>query len=135
MEVIDSMVKGKTKRTPSRVKYEQSHPTVSFRVSKELYDRLQAVKKAEGKSITDVLKVGVGLLEVEVRKGKEIRVQAYDEGWEKGIAEAEELYSVSYPCSVCGKAIVVTSEAEKKAIRGYMREHGWGHADCINRRR
>ena len=74
------MAKGKGKQTPSRIKYEQNHPTVSFRVSKELYERLQAVKKAEGKSITDVLKVGVGLLEVKIRKEKEIRVQAYDEG-------------------------------------------------------
>lgn len=128
------MVKGKSKKTPSRIKYEQSHPTVSFRVSKELYDRLQAVKKAEGKSITDVLKIGVGLLEVKVRKEKEIRDQAYEEGWEKGAAEAEELYAVSYSCSVCGKNIVVTAENVKRAIRTYMREHGWGHADCINRR-
>jgi hypothetical protein len=128
------MAKGKYKKTPSRVKYEQSHPTVSFRVSKELYDRLQAVKRIEGKSITDILKVGLGLLEVKVRKEEEIRLQAYDKGWEKGITEAEELYSVSYPCIVCGKTIVATSDAEKKAIRKYMREHGWGHADCINRR-
>lgn len=47
---------------------------MSSRVSKELYDRLQVVKKAEGKSITDVLKVGVGLLEVKVRKEKEDRL-------------------------------------------------------------
>ena len=62
------MAKGNSKKTPSRVKYEQNHPTVSFRVSKELYDMLQAVKKAEGKSNTDVLKAGVGLLEVKVGK-------------------------------------------------------------------
>ena len=46
------MAKGKGKKTPSRIKYEQSHLTVGFRVSRELYDRLQAVKKAEGKNIT-----------------------------------------------------------------------------------
>ncbi len=108
------MAKGNSKKTPSRVKYEQSHPTVSFRVSRELYDRLQAVKKAEGKSITDVLKVGVGLLEVKVRKEKEIRDQAYEEGWEKGVAEAAELYSVPYSCSVCGKQTVVTTDDEKR---------------------
>ena len=54
------------KKSPSRIKYEQRHPTVSFRVTKELYDRLQAVKEAEGLSNTDILKVGVGLLEVRV---------------------------------------------------------------------
>ena len=56
------MTKGKKNMTPSRVKYEQKHPTVSFRVSKDLDDRLLAVKEAEGKSSTDVLRVGAGLL-------------------------------------------------------------------------
>jgi predicted CopG family antitoxin len=126
--------RGKKKKTPSREKYEKENPVVGFRISRELYDRLQSVKKAEGKSITEVLKVGVGLLEVKVRKEKEIRVQAYDEGWEKGASEAEELYSVSYSCSVCGEEIVVTTDEEKRAIKKYMREHGWGHANCINRR-
>ena len=54
------MAKGKIKKTSSRVKYEQKRPTVSFRISKELYDRLQAVKEAEGKSATEVLKMGDG---------------------------------------------------------------------------
>ena len=124
----------KSKRTPSRVKYEQNHPIVSFRISKELYDRLEVAKKAEGKSITDVLKIGLGLLEVKMRNEKEIRDQANDEGWEEGTKAAEELFSVPYSCSVCGKEIVVTTEDEKSAIREYMREYGWGHADCINRR-
>jgi hypothetical protein len=123
----------KKRQSPSRVRYEQSHPTVSFRVYKELYDRLEAVKKAEGKSTTDVLGVGVGLLEVKVRKEKEIRDQAYEEGWENGAAEAEELYAVHYSCSVCGKEIVVTTDDEKRAIRTYMREYRWGHANCVKR--
>jgi len=83
------MAKGKIKKTPSRVKYEQKRPTVSFRISKELYDRLQAVKETEGKSTTEVLKVGVGLLEVKVAKEKEARRQGYEEGFEKGYEEAE----------------------------------------------
>ena len=128
------MAKDKTRKTPSRVKYEQKHPTVSFRVSKDLYDRLQAVKEAEGKSITDVLKVGVGLLEVKVSKEKEAKRQGYEEGFEKGCEEAEELYKVTYPCKVCRRTLVVTSAKEKEAIRRYMLEYGWGHADCVNRR-
>jgi len=124
----------KKRQSPSRVKYEQSHPTVSFRVSKDLYDRLQAVKEAEGKSTADVLKVGVGLLEVKVRKEKKIRDQAYEEGRQRGVEEAKDRYAVTYPCRVCGKEIVVTGDHVKRAIKTYMREHGWGHADCVNRR-
>jgi len=128
------MTKGKIKKTPSRVKYEQKFPTVSFRISKELYERLQAVKGAEGKSTTGVLKVGVGLLEAKVSKEKEAKRQGYDEGFEKGYEEAEELYKVTYPCKICRRTLVVTSAKEKEVIRNYMLEHGWGHADCINRR-
>lgn len=128
------MAKGKIKKPPSRVKYEQKRPTVSFRISKELYDRLQAVKETEGKSTTEVLKVGVGLLEVKVAKEREAKRQGYEEGFEKGYEEAEELYKVTYPCKVCRKALEVTTLEEKQAIRGYMLENGWGHIDCINHR-
>jgi hypothetical protein len=127
------MAKGKKKRALSRIRYEQSHPTVSWRVSKELYDRLQAIKDAEGKSVTDVLKVGIGLLEVKVSKEKEAREQGFEEGFEKGFEEAESLYKVTYPCRVCRKTLEVTSVKEKEAIKRYMLEHGWGHADCVNR--
>lgn len=128
------MTKAKRNRTPSRLKYERSHPTFSFRISQELGNRLEAVKKGEGVSNTNILEAAVGLFEVKRREEKEIRDQAYEEGWEKGAAEAEELYSVSYPCSVCGKEIVVTREDEKRAIRTYMRQDGWGHADCVDPR-
>ena len=128
------MAKRRKRGTPSRVKYEKSHPTVSFRTNKELYDRLQTVKKAEGKSTADVLKVGLGILEVKVGKEKEARRQGYEEGFEKGYEEAKALYKVTFPCSVCGKTIEVTAKGTKEAIRRYMVEHGWGHADCINRR-
>jgi len=127
------MLKSKKKRTPSRIRYEQKHPTVSLRVTKELKDGLQAVKEAEGKSITDVLKVGLGLLEVKVAKGKEARRQGYEEGFEKGYEEAKNLYMVTYPCKICRKTIEVMRVKEKEAIKRYMRQHGWAHAACINR--
>jgi len=50
------------------------------------------------------------------------------------IEEAAELYAGPYQCSICGKEIVVQTQEEKKAIKTYMREHGWGHGDCIARR-
>ena len=120
---------------PSRKRYEEDNPVVSCRVPKELYNRLRAIKKAEGKSMADVLKAGLGLFEVKVRAEKEVRQEAYDEGHINGYELAESEYKVTYPCSICGKSIEVTTEEEKKAIRGYMAEYGWGHADCINQRR
>ncbi len=127
------MAKGKTKKTPSRMKYEAKRPTFSFRIYDELKARIQKVKKAEGISNTNLVEAAVGLFEVKGKKEEEIRQQAYDEGLEYGIEETAELYAVPYPCSGCGKEIVVTTDEEKKAIKTYMREHGWGHAKCINR--
>lgn len=118
----------KKKRTPSRMKYEQSHPTVSFRVSKELYDRLEVVKEAEGKSTTDVLKIGVDLLEVKVSNEKEARRQGYEEGFEKGFEEAKNLYMITFPCSVCRKTIEVAGKGMKETIRKILVAHGLGHA-------
>jgi len=127
------VVKGRKRKTPSRVKYEQSRPTFSFRIYKDLDERIQEVKKAEGMSNTNIVEAGVGLFEVKVRKEKGVRAQAYDEGYDEGYKDAEELYKVTYPCKICRKTIEVMSMKEKEAIKGYMREHGWAHAACINR--
>ena len=130
------MKKGKSnkKKSPSRERYEQNHPTRSFRTSKELDDRIEAIKKAENMSLTDIVKVAVGHIEVKVRAEKEVRQEAYEEGQLNGYELAESEYKVTYPCSICGKSIEVTTDEEKRAIATYMREHGWGHADCIKRR-
>ena len=128
------MLKSKKKRTPSRVKYEQSRPTLSFRIYKDLDERIREVKKAEGMSNTNIVEAGVGLFEVKVRKEKEVRDQAYDEGYDEGSRDAEGLYKVTYPCKICGKTIEVMRVKEKEAIKGYMLEHGWGHAECVSRR-
>jgi predicted CopG family antitoxin len=124
------MAKKRRRNPPSRKRYEQSNPTISCRVSRQVYDRLQEIKKAEGKSMADILKVGLGLFEVKRRDEKTIRQEAYDEGWEKGINDAEALYAVTYRCSNCRKEMVVHTKEEKKAIREYMHEHGWCHGDC-----
>lgn len=117
---------------PSRIKYEQNHPTVSFRVTKELYDRLEEVKKAEGESTADVLKVGVGLLNVKVSEEKEARTQGREEGFNEGYEMAEDLYKVTYQCRGCGKIIEVTTKEEKRAIKEYMQQNGWGHKECVD---
>jgi hypothetical protein len=117
----------KRKKTPSREKYEVKRPTFSFRIYEELKARIQEVKKVEGISNTNIVEAGVGLFEVKNRKEKEVRDQAYEEGYE----EAKNLYMVTYPCEICGKMIEVMSTKQREAIRRYMLKYGWGHADCV----
>jgi hypothetical protein len=128
------MAKAAKRKAPSRVRYELGHPTVSCRVLREVYDRLQVVKKAEDKSFADVLKIGLGILEVRVKEEEEVREQGYAEGYRKGYADAERLYKVTYPCSVCRKMLTVTSGDEKEAIKQYMQEARWGHRACFEKK-
>lgn len=69
----------KKKSPPSKIKYEQGHSTVSCRVSRDFYDRLLKAK-AEGNSFSDILKLGLGELEVRIKKLEEARKQGWDEG-------------------------------------------------------
>ena len=126
------MKKGKSnkKKSPSRERYEQNHPTRSFRTSKELDDRIEAIKKTENMSFTDIVKVAVGHIEVKVRAEEEVRQEAYDKGWEDGIEAAEGLYAVSCTCSKCGKKKTVIDDDEKQALRRFMMANRWHHADC-----
>ena len=115
---------------PSRIRYEESNPTVSCRVSKDIYDRLVAAKEVEGKSFADILKIGLGKQEVQAKKVKVARQQGWDEGYKKGYADAALRYKVVYHCNVCRKEMEVTHENEKKAVNQFMLEHGWGHNEC-----
>ena len=127
------MAKKQRSTPPSRKKYEEANPVVSFRVSKKDYARFEVIRQKLGLSHGDVYKNGLGVNEVKIRSEEEIREEAYEQGRIEGFEIAESIYKVTYPCSVCGKETEVESDAEKKAIRGYMREHGWGHIDCLNR--
>ena len=124
------MAKVSKRKAPSRERYEQSHPTVSCRVPKDVYDRLTRAKQADRKSFTDILKVGLGLVELEVKKRAEAKKNGYDEGYKKGYADATILYKVTYHCSKCGQIMEVRHATEKQAIDEYMKEKGWSHGTC-----
>jgi hypothetical protein len=129
---------GKTtdkKKAPSRVRYEQGHPTVSCRVPKDVHDRLRAAKEREGKSFADLLKIGLGVLEVQAEKEVDLVKNGYMAGYHRGYADAESAFGVTYSCSTCGNAITVRSREEKEAIRNYMEQEGWGHRECHERER
>ena len=121
----------KRKVPPSRIKYENNHPTVTCRVSKEIYDRLTESKKVDGKSFADILKMGLGIVEKQDKKLVETRDKAYN----KGYAEAGNRYTVTYPCATCGKDMEVTSWKEKLAIKQFMKENGWGHKECHDKQK
>jgi hypothetical protein len=61
---------------------------------------------------------------------QEIKLKPCDEAKNIGYQEAKRLYMVTYPCSICGKDIVITNPKTKTAVGQYMHDAGWAHAEC-----
>jgi len=112
----------KKKRSPSRERYEQRNPTVSARVPEDTRTRLCAVLQTHGLSLADALKILAGELEVKAIPIEEAKKLGYE--------EAKRLYMVTYPCSICGEQVAITSPKGKEAASKHMVEKGWGHKKC-----
>ena len=108
---------------PSRLRYEERNPSVSIRVSREMYDRLKTLKEQTDKSLGDILREALGVQEPTTRA-------AYSRGYKIAYAYAEKLYRVDYPCSVCDGRLTIDHDTSKRAAVEYMREHGWSHNSC-----
>ena len=118
------MVKATHKPPPARIRYEQSHPTVSCRLDKDTHDLLkQRLEDLGGVSFADFVKDSLGLLQLKMPDIEAIKDEAYN--------QATEDCQIWYFCSVCRKRIDIgPNDNAHKAIIGYMKEHGWGHASC-----
>ena len=125
--------KSKERKPPSRQRYEVRNPVVSFRVTKEVKDRAQIAKEKGGMSHLDIYKKGLGIQEVKIRTEKEIWQKTYDEGYQKGVDGAVETFAIPYPCSKCGREMIVDREEEKKAIVEFIRKQRWICTDCFTR--
>ena len=108
---------------PSRSRYEKQNPTVSIRVSREMYDRLKTLKEQTDKSLGDILREALQVQEPATRV-------AYSRGYKKGHADAEKLYRVDYGCNECNGRLTINRETSKQAAAEYMRANGWGHKSC-----
>ena len=122
-------------RSPSRIRYERSHPVVSFRANKEMIDRFTILKEKEGESHADIYKIGLEKTEWRIEKEEQIRKKAYEDGqadgYQQGALDAMDRYLIEYPCSLCGELIMLESKKEKEEVIRHMREQGWRHRECM----
>ena len=117
-----------THKPPARIRYEQSHPTVSCRLDKDTHDLLkQRLEDLGGVSFADFVKDALDLLQLKMPDVEEIKEIARGEGYNQAVED----YEIWYYCAVCRKRIDMSpNSASHKAMIGYMKEHGWGHASC-----
>ena len=121
------MVKA-THKPPARIRYEQSHPTVSCRLDKDTHALLkQRLEDLGGVSFADFVKDSLGLLQLKMPDIEEIKETASGEGYDQAMEE----YQIWYYCAVCRKRMDMSPNGnDHKAMIGYMKEHGWGHPSC-----
>ncbi len=125
------MVKASHK-PPARIRYEQSHPTVSCRLSKDTYDLLKQRLEDLGEvSFADFVKDSLGVLQLKIPDTKEIKKKARSAGNSQGYNKAKNEYEIWYYCNVCGGQITIKpNEGAHKEIIGYLKSRGWGHNNC-----
>jgi len=129
--MVNHKVKDKAKaahKPPARVRYEQSHPTASCRLSRDEYDLLkQRLDDLGGVSFADFVKDSLGLLQLRIPETREIKENACMAGYDQGKRE----HQIWYFCAVCGKRINMSPDGnDHKAMIGYTKEQGWGHREC-----
>jgi len=88
---------------PSKRRYDEKHPVVSFRVSRKNYDLLKGTLTKQNKSIGQFFREALG---VEMRNYKE----AFRRGERKGLEEGLQRYAIVTLCIACGEAIVIEDE-------------------------
>ena len=130
----------KRRTPPSRLRYEASHPTITVRVSRELYDQLQTLRSQANFSYAEILKTGLDKLEPIAEEayqrgfqdGQEEGVRTrHGDGVKKGWDWAVGMYAVAYFCSRCGrKHLAIASDEEKASAAELMYEAGWHDPDC-----
>ena len=114
-------------KPPSRIRYEQTHPTVSTRVDKELYDKLKEIKDTEGKSFADILKEALG---IQKRSTQGAYDRGYKAGCANGLTEGRE-FSLGN-CSRCGKALDwdLNRETDVELLTKAVNKARYIHSEC-----
>ena len=124
---VKEIVAKATHKPPSRVRYEQSHPTVSCRLDKDEYDLLKQRLEDLGVSFAAFVKDSLGLLQLKMPDIEEIKETASGESYDQAMEE----YQIWYYCAVCRKRIDMSPNGnDHKAMIGFMKEGGWAHASC-----
>lgn len=107
-------MKRKKHKPPSRLRYEQSHPVISFRIKQDLHDRFKALLKSRNQNAAEFFKDVMDKQQNAFSLGR----------------------LVTIPCSICGKPMnldVNVSPGIKETLKEAFSK--WCHASCDKKAR
>lgn len=112
-------------KPPSRRKYEEQNPTVSFRISKtakgKLNEHVADLKITKKEWFENLIEDERGRFRAVFRQGftkgrKRGREEGYDEGYEDGRRAGYKKGVAKVPCAECGEAVAVDSDDRKQKL-------------------
>jgi hypothetical protein len=129
-------------RPPSRARYAATHPSKTIHFDAPTYALVEALLERSGLTANQFIRQALGSMERHideiqergrVRHREEGRRLGFAAGYERGYAEAEAAFRLTYPCYVCGKPIEIRAgEEDASRAVGLLSEDRWGHEDCID---
>lgn len=112
---------------PSKIKYLQKNPVVSFHLPTEMRDRLRGMAAKDGVTVATYVKRFLsGIIAKDDNREK-----AWHDGYEAGFRTAREHYEIRYRCTVCEEPItILPGSPHHISIIRNTREEGWRHSKC-----
>lgn len=114
------IIKSMSNKPPSRKKYEENNPIISFRISKEQKEELD--QRLENLDITrkewlenQVQKQRQNQKDIEIDETDKYK-KGYEEGYKEGKEDAKEEFIMKVPCDICGEPMTVINEDCKETI-------------------
>jgi len=120
------------KKYPSQEKYERENPSITFRVPIDVKEKIDQLVETTGKSISQIMRETLFYAEKEYSEiFEQGHVEGLDVGINAGINRGKRKWAIWCYCNVCGKKIYIEPNSDvHNAIIKYMKEQGWGHAEC-----
>jgi len=114
-------------------RYNKRCPVISIRLTPYLRGVLDK-HRWEGESYPNfITRIIRDRENIEKQKQKEYQ-SGHRDGYWKAITKAEECFSITFPCSLCGGPVTITrNDGAHQAIIGFARANGWRHIVCPNR--
>jgi flagellar biosynthesis/type III secretory pathway protein FliH len=112
-------------KPPSRRRYEEQNPTVSFRISKDKKEELDSLVKELGITKKEWLEGVIGDDREQFNKAFDDGFSAgkkggydtgYDEGREDGREDAKDEFVITVPCSFCDEPVPVDTEERQEKV-------------------
>ena len=92
------------KKPPTKIRYENAHPQVSFRMKRETKGWLDSIRKTTGLSYSSILQQAL----VSTAQWHEYSQKCYDQGYKDG----KSRHQILFRCVVCNGLIAVEPNTE-----------------------